>query len=125
MEQAEEEERLEEATAENLDDFCEDDIGHLNAAPSKDCAQEIATLVSAIGIIDETGAKPFIRGEYCYAAVARLEYLLRSEYLRNRRVRDEADDSDTDNNEMFAKCGEFMVVTKKLVPCLRKRLSFA
>ena len=26
MEQAEEEERIEEATAENLDDFCEDDI---------------------------------------------------------------------------------------------------
>ena len=119
MEQTEEAERMELETAEDLGDFCEDDIGHIDAAPQEDFAQEIATLVSAIGIIDESGDKPFIRGEHCYAAVARLEYLLRSEYLRNRRIRDEADDSDTDNNEILAKCGEFMVLTKKLVPCFR------
>jgi len=112
-------EREELATAEDLGDFCDDDLGDVEAEASNDCAQEIATLVSAIGIVDESGSRPFIRGEYCYAAVARLEYLLRSEYLRNRRVRDSAEDSDRDNNEMFAKCGEFMVLSKKLVPCFQ------
>jgi len=113
-------EKAELETAEDLDDFCVDDLGDASqAASAVDFSAEVATLVSAIGIIDESGATPFIRGEYCANAVDRLEYLLRMEYAKNRRLRDEVDDDDKDNNELYNKCGEFMVFSKKLVPCFK------
>ena len=117
VEQAEDIEQYDDI--EELDDFIVDPDG-LNDSNeiSPDFSEEIATLVSAIGIIDDSGRKPFIRGEHCYQAIARLEYLLRTEYIKNRHAKDDIDD-DTDNNEIFNKCGEFMVVTKKLVPCFK------
>ena len=49
-----------------------------------------------------------------------MEYLLRTEYIKNRKAKDDIDeDDDRDNNEIFNKCGEFMVVTKKLIPCFK------
>ena len=108
----------EEDIGEELGDFCVDDMGDAELIDdSMDCVQEVATLVSAIGVIDESANKTFIRGEYCFSAISRLEYLLRREYIKNRRLKDEADDDDQDNNEIFAKCGEFMVMAKKLIPC--------
>jgi len=127
----------------------EDELDELDApttaAVLADQSQEIPTLLSAIGAIGECGRKPFQRGEQCYTALARLEYLLRTEYIKSRfeqRDSDDADeaeedggsgaqpqrsrltvktrdDDDNSNNDMFEKCGEFMLVSKKLVPCFK------
>eukprot|EP01084_Bolivina_argentea_P187355 322744_1 len=100
-----------------LDDFVEGDLNEVGGERRENYADEISTLTSAIGTIDESSTKSFSRGEHCHKAIARLEYLLRSEYIQNSRIKDDHDDDDTDNNEIFAKCGEFMIFTKKLIPC--------
>ena len=91
-----------------LKDFVEQDDLALerDSQIREDPASELATLISAAGFLTRD-KKDFIRGEYCYESIARMEYLLKTDMLNEN------------DRPIFRKCGEYKIVSKILIPMFK------
>ena len=88
---------------ENMDDFIEQNES-IFEDNEPDMSDEIVTLISGMGSYDKK-KETFILGEYCYACIARLEYLLKMEQSNRMLI----------NRKVFTKCGEYMIIKNKLL----------